>query len=167
MEYFKLFHTAPYMYFISYFLGCIVGQLLLEKVKLPISPSTGRFLMILSWCTLVGLPFVPMPFLPSDHTSVNPDTPNYPLSISLATLLLCSSLSSSWLMYYGATNPDNFLSRFFSAKIFHPLSRLSFTLYLVHTVIIWFDAHQSRTPISVVNYEQMVRSFFCYFVVNF
>ncbi len=154
MNYFQLFHTGPWMYFISYFIGCIVGQMLLEKRNLSIPPAVGRFLMLLAWVTLFSLPFTRTPFLPADTDHVTGT--NYSMGFSVATLFLCASLSSGWLMYYGATNPESIFTRFFAAKIFQPLSRLSFTLYLVHTVVIWYNANQSRTPISVVNYEQMV-----------
>ena len=54
MNYFQLFHTGPWMYFISYFIGCIVGQMLLEKRNLSIPPAVGRFLMLLAWAPLLA-----------------------------------------------------------------------------------------------------------------
>lgn len=139
--------------------------MLLEKTKLSLSSSVARLLTVLSGFLLIGIPFLPTPFLKNFGDSKKTIFgPNYPMAISLVSLQLCASLSTAWLFYFATNNSNSILTRFLSAKIFIPFSRLSFALYLIHTVVIWYDAHQSRTPVNVVNYQQMVIFIFIFYL---
>lgn len=142
------------MQFTSYFLGAIVGQALLEKRKLSLPAPIITLFHVLTAVIFLGYPFLPYFLLQQDLVFLaNPTLVNaiqYPLYLSLW------SAANAWFFYYCSANSSNVIARFLSAKIFQPFSRLSFSIYLVHLMTIWYNAHQTRTTISFANMNELV-----------
>ena len=89
--------------------------------------------------------------LPSDQVEAfQPRTVT--TGVAMFVFTLGWSLANGWIIYQCATNPSNVVSRFLSAKVFQPFSRLSFSFYMVHLMNLWFNTYQARTPIYVTGF---------------
>lgn len=142
------------MHFIPYFLGGIVGQLLLEKRRLNLSNRTKKIFSSLTVTVFVTLSFLTYIFIRNDQVVIENLT--WIHAILFAFYLLLWALANAWLFYHCSTNGTSAITKFLSAKIFQPISRISFSLYLIHLMTVSYNAHQTRTTISVVNFNQMV-----------
>lgn len=118
--------------------------------------STTRVFWAFSALILMGLPMASLPnsanldLIPGDGTISN--------AVQFATAVLLWSLATGWVVYQCVINPHNGLARLLSAKFFQPISRLSFCLYLVHLMTIWYNAHQTRTTLSMATMNELVSS---------
>lgn len=145
----------PYMQFPSYFLSGIVGQLLLEKRKLALPKWLSTSFNVITATVFLTYPFMTYPFISQDKVYFEPE-PGLQVALPYVTLIFLWGFANAWLLYRLALTPKGFLTRLLSAKIFQPLSRLSFSLYLVHTVTIWYNSLQTRTTISFANVNELV-----------
>ena len=134
------------MNIIPYFVGVLLGQALLEGRRLAISPISKRAAWALTAAIFLGLPMASLPSA-GDLAQVagNDSVAN---AAAFALMVLLWSLANGWLVFNCVTRRDLSLHRFLSAKIWQPLSRLSFALYLVHMMTIWFNVYQTRTAIN-------------------
>ena len=102
------------------------------------------------WClvilSIVAIPGLSYPVLQGDNHPVNTTVGN---AIAVVIMLFIWSLSLSWIIYNCAINRGGVLSKILSAKFLHPLSRLSFSAYLTHLMLIWFNTNQIRFPIAI------------------
>ena len=83
-----------------------------------------------------------------------PGTLNTALTIFIFTLT--NSLSIAWILYQCAVNSQNAVSRFLSAKVFQPLSRLSFSVLLMQMPVILFNDLQTRKLVSLSGINALV-----------
>lgn len=150
----KLIYFAPYMQFMSYFLGAIVGQALLEKRTLSLPKPVLTLFNALTLAIFVVYPFSTYWMIYREKMFIA--QPTLWQATIYAIYLLLWSLANAWFFYKCSIDHTNVLSRFLSAKVFQPFSRLSFSLYLVHLMTIWYNAHQSRTAISLANLNELV-----------
>ncbi|KAH9394063.1 hypothetical protein TYRP_021191 [Tyrophagus putrescentiae] len=102
-SFFNLLYLQPYSYFVAYFSGAILGQLLLEA----------------EWTSVA--------------TKFNNE----------------KTFESSFPHFNSCPQPSWALARFLSAPIFQPLSRLSFSVYLVHYVVIPYSVVRSGTVLHL------------------
>lgn len=133
---------------IPYFIGILVGQALLEGRSLEFSSQwANRLAWAATTVILLGLPMSSLPnagdlSLVSGNRSIGN-------AVTFAFGVLLWSLANAFLVYQCVIHSGKLaIARFLSAKIFQPLSRLSFALYLVHLMTIWYNVYQTRTPIN-------------------
>lgn len=74
------------------------------------------------------------------------------------------SLGTSFLLFRCAAQPSWALARFLSAPIFQPLSRLSFSVYLVHYVVIPYSVVRSGTVLHLEHAGEFVSALYIFFV---
>ncbi|KAK8755058.1 hypothetical protein V5799_002241 [Amblyomma americanum] len=67
------------------------------------------------------------------------------------------SLGVSWVMYACATGHGGFINKILAWPVLYPLGRLSFSVYLVHVILIGCNAVLSRENISQQPFLQVVR----------
>ena len=150
----RYLYFLPYMQFISYFIGAIVGQLLLEKRQINIS----SFVRTLFWIATIFI-FIFFPL--STHDMVLKDiyvieNPTWWDGTHYVIYMILWCFANAWFFFQCSMHPESSVARFLSAKIFQPFSRLSFSTYLVHVMTIWYSAHQTRTTISFANLNELV-----------
>ena len=106
----------------------------------------NRIVWFLVMFLIVTIPLLSYPILQEDNHPVNATVGN---SVMVSIMLIVWSLCMSWIIYNCAINRGGVLSKILSAKFLHPLSRLSFSAYLSHLMLIWFNTHQVRYPIAI------------------
>ncbi|CAG2182630.1 unnamed protein product, partial [Oppiella nova] len=50
----------------------------------------------------------------------------------------------AWIAIYCSANSKSLLTRFLGSKFFIPLSRLSFSVYLTHILVVWYFVLETR-----------------------
>mgnify|MGYP007002773047 CR=1 FL=1 len=133
-----------------YFVGAIVGQMLLEGVVLKISPKVTKFIWTACFAITVVLfthTYSPLQVPVEEMVIFMPGTMT--TAVTLFTGVLLWSAVCGWTFYQCAVDPQNALARFLSAQIFQPFSRLSFCLFLGHFMTTWFNALQTRTTVTM------------------
>ena len=146
----RVIYQYPFNALVPYFVGAIIGQMLLKGVVLKLSPRLTKLLWAVA--SLVTVVFF-------SHTYFLMQTPAEKMIIFLPGTLLISLLLftgtllwnvvSGWVVYQCAIDPKNCFARFLSAQIFQPFSRLSFSLCLGHFMIIGYNVLQTRTTVSL------------------
>lgn len=147
------------MNLIPYFIGVLVGQALLEGRSLEFSSQrANRLAWAATTLIFLGLPMASLPN--AGDLSLVPGNTSVGNAIAFAVSVLLWSLANGWLVYNCVVNGEKLaIAKFLSAKIFQPLSRLSFALYLVHLMTIWFNVYQTRVPINSSAMNEIVSSF--------
>lgn len=150
----KYLSFSSWMQLIPYFAGAILGLMFLENRRLQLS----RFQERLGW-TLAIFFFFAIPFA-SYFEEKSVDTVTGGKSLQDVTALLVASFlwvfANVWFVYQCYVNNRNPLARFLSAPVFQPLSRLSFSFYMVHLMTIWYNVLQTRSPINIVTDHETV-----------
>ncbi len=146
----RVIYQYPFNALVPYFVGAIIGQMLLEGFVLKLSPKLTKLLWTVA--SLVTVIFF-------SHTYFLMQTPVEKMFIFLPVTLVISvllftgallwNLVSGWVVYQCAIDPSNAFARFLSAQIFQPFSRLSFSLCLGHFMIIGYNVLQTRTTVSL------------------
>ena len=70
------------------------------------------------------------------------------------------SFSICWFITSCHLQPDKFLNRFLSLKIFIILSRLTYSCYLLHPILLTFYFYTSTQPIKINHSTILYYSFF-------
>ena len=143
-------YLTPYNHFIPYFIGAILGQMLLEKKIIQFSNVVSKLFWTLSIVVIVFLFTGTYMQLQEPAESISIYLPSTVTTAVLIFTMTCAwSFTNGWIVYNCATQPMNPINRFLSASIFQPFSRLSFSFYLCHICSLWFTVLQTRSPVSV------------------
>lgn len=70
-----------------------------------------------------------------------------------------------WFMFFLGGIIVDIVSRFLSAKIFQPFSRLTFSIYLTQSLVVWYYSYQSRELHTISHYNS-VNWFFSIFFLS-
>lgn len=152
-----LLYTGAHVHMGAYFYGALLGYLLMSIVKSEkkkkITEKSPTFFSdqltggLIWWSSLAVT--VVFPFLST--TSQNSGLKHgllvgglhliWTLAFGLVLLILASNANLS--------SPVSTVKRLLSWAPFRPLSRLSFTIYLSHMLLIWFNVYTSRAPFEV------------------
>lgn len=143
-------YLTPFNHLVPYFTGAIIGQMLLEKKIIRFSNLVSRLFWTLSAVIIAFLFFGTYMQLQEPAESMTIYLPSTVTTAVLIFIMTCAwSFSNGWIVYNCATQPSNPVSRFLSAPIFQPFSRLSFAFYLAHICSLWFTVLQARSPVAV------------------
>ena len=185
----NLFYYAAYIHAGSFFIGIILGYVLSSGWNFSFLNKVWfvRFLVVQRWIislanfiqnkfvrftlfnlslgTLMLVPPAMRYFVfPVDVTRTDDRSPlltaflfqffSYTFNLAMATFI-----------FICAVNPTLYMSQFLSAKSLRPVSRLVFSAYLSHQMLIWFSLHQFRFPLVVNIYS--LASLYVLSLVNF
>lgn len=150
----RIVYTSPLSHLFPYLCGLAIAMRLATfsggPAKCASFSSYPDLKLICTLLLLVGCVFVPLPGATEKSASTDPfggSSTVYDLSCLLVKVV--NSLAYSMFIYQGilSDRTTSWLKRAFSAPFFHPLSRLSFGMYLVHPLLIWFNLSQNtQTP---------------------
>lgn len=138
-------------HFAAYLAGVLVAAYLHQRPKPP-APSCvtiTRWLVWLSLSILLLIPFSTYPFIAMESI---PDTIFPIFYTGIKRALWIASLS--WIIYASCTiSRRSLLGQVLSAKMWQPLSRLTFSIYLVQSLSVWMYAYNLRdtVPVSHMN----------------
>jgi len=133
----------PFLYCAPYFLSALFAIFIVNS---GISIGTSKlskyshliiffYFVIFEFCHLVPLP--------------SSESANLKFTLSMILLLLFFSTSTIiWIYSLNIANTSSF-KQFLSAQFFVPFSRLSYGIYLLNLLVIWFNAHQARKPMTL------------------
>lgn len=163
----RYIYTFPFLYAAPYFLAALLAIFLVEKSCQFLSKTTRIAGKQAHWITVAYLLFfeychaLKLPIISQDDSS---SKVAYAFSIiclsvvfSLATLVWITSLVHA---------KESAVCRFLSSRFFLPFSRLSFGIYLLNMLVIWFNAHQVRT-LPTLHLLSIVRNSLCLFYLIF
>lgn len=97
------------------------------------------------------IPFVQQFFLYRNN-NLDQSSPLFNIILSQIMSYLFN-LALATFIFICALNPKLYISQILSAKFLRPLSRLVFSAYLTHQMLIWFTLHQYRSPLPVKPYS--------------
>ena len=145
MDQVSIFIFGTQNHLIPYFVGVILGLILLRIRPLPIGPKTCWLLWLSLFPLTMLLPFGSYTFKDSTEPVVEP----LPSAIIFSTVRLIWSSGIFWLCYECANGRAGAIRTLLSANILQPLSRLSFAIYLAHIIPIWHHYFSIRNPVTV------------------
>ncbi|XP_015917242.1 nose resistant to fluoxetine protein 6 isoform X2 [Parasteatoda tepidariorum] len=125
-NYFKPYgHAAPY------FVGMLLGYILIKKPKIVIP----RSLRILGWLFFTALQlFIVYIAYPWNNENVPGPTIS---ALYAGTSKLVWSLGIFWMLFTCCTGNGGIVNDILSWKFWTPMARLSYVFYLVHPLVIW------------------------------
>lgn len=164
-------YFATYQHMGPYCLGIFTGYLLHKRnqINLP------RHLTWLLWLLLPPLSFTTLLLTYlwngayNDPAMINPSPLVSALYVAIHRTIWTSLLA--WIVFACATGRAKLMSSFLSHSIFIPISRLSFSIYLVHLPVIMFRALNLRhtlewTDSNIVSLK-LIENLICLFVSSF
>ncbi|UXI22525.1 Nose resistant to fluoxetine protein 6 [Sarcoptes scabiei] len=130
---FVLFHMGINQYVISFFIGIIIGYLIVQQ---QINPSrfewSSRIKLILWSISIVSLSSVMYWFNSLHKINQAPSRTSVLLWFSLGKLI--GSFAIGWMILALCIGKADWIERIFSLSLFRFLSRLSFGIYLLHFI---------------------------------
>lgn len=112
-------------------------------------------LLALSVASLWVVPLAMRVFVfasPASALSVVPSSPML-TGVYFQFLYYVFNISLAGLIFITVHNPKMPMSRMLASKWLRPLSRLVFSIYLIHQILIWFTLQQLRSPMFVTSFK--------------
>ncbi|GBN45755.1 Nose resistant to fluoxetine protein 6 [Araneus ventricosus] len=128
-KYFDILYTKPYSRLGTFLIGIALGYYLFQKKATTIKKK-NQVMLSLGWIMAAIFMWISLFALYGREESVL-ETAVYN---GLKHLLF--SISVAWIIFVCVTGQGGFFNRFLSSKIFIVISRLSYTIYLTHMVIL-------------------------------
>ncbi|KAI1298158.1 Nose resistant to fluoxetine protein 6 [Halotydeus destructor] len=151
-------YTPTYVHLAPYCVGLLLGLALhqLSKRKMVISRATNLTL----WC----LSLAAMLLILTVTQGWNQGSPWTSWSAALygGSHRLAWSLAVSWVIFACASGHGGAVDSFLSWKLFTPLSKLSFAVYLLHFIVLWARYASIRWTLPFGHYSML-----CEFIVNY
>ena len=145
-------------YFFNHFQAYFAGMLIAGLLNLRTKKTLKRHIKRIFWWTSIGiiiaLPFSTYPFIQMEEIPANF------LSLSYTGIKRTLWIASiSWIIFASSSFSKNSITaRILSAKIFQPFSRLTFCIYLVHSVVIWVYTYTSRSLHPIAHFNAVMFS---------
>ncbi|XP_060067986.1 nose resistant to fluoxetine protein 6-like [Ylistrum balloti] len=146
-DYFTYYFVRPYCRMGPYIVGIVAGYILYLKER---SFKISKGLNTLTWflMTLLGIVvtygvYGPMNGVPWDNSIA---------ALYNATHRTMWSLCVSWVVFACVTGHGGFINTVLSWKAFEPLGRLTYCVYLVHPILLYYFTATMRQTIYVTNY---------------
>ncbi|KAH7638651.1 acyltransferase-like protein [Dermatophagoides farinae] len=150
---FSMIDIYTFNHYSAYFTGLLIAGLLQNR-RFSLKKNIR---LILWWAAIIlalVIPFSTYPFIQMEYI---PDS-------SLIAILYTGIkrffwiFAIGWIVYASCTETDkNIVSRFLSAKIFQPFSRLTFSIYLTQSLVVWYYSYQSRELHTISHYNSIFR----------
>lgn len=144
-----------YNHFAAYLAGVLVAAYLHQRPKPP-APASAATTRSLVWLSLVVLLLVPFSTYPFIHMSSIPTTILPILYTGIKRAAWIAALS--WIIYASCTvSRRALLGQVLSARMWQPLSRLTFSVYLVQSLAVWMYAYNLRDTVSISHMNTFYR----------
>ena len=111
---------------------------------------------IVSLPIVIVIPFLSHGFAESETVVENP----LESAITFGVIRLLWSAGITWICFECASGRAGFINKMLSSDFWQPLSRLTFTIYLIHILPVWHNFFRIRTPITI-SMESLVSN--CYY----
>ncbi|XP_066933871.1 nose resistant to fluoxetine protein 6-like [Clytia hemisphaerica] len=138
-------YDKPYCRFIVYFIGLVLGYTLFNEVK--INPKWRKTAHVIGWCISVpiALSLVYGPYTSTKHSWSVAENESYGILFRMTWALVLS-----WVIYACHNNHGGYINDFLSWKLFLPLSRLTYSVYLWHNIVMMllFQSFQSAIIVT-------------------
>ncbi|KAI0224159.1 O-acyltransferase like protein [Lamellibrachia satsuma] len=157
LEYMLRVYMKPWTRFGPYAIGIALGMIMYRtkcRVRMP------KVLVVLGW--LVGSVLC-LVAVYGNYQFDNKSLVEYRAYMS--TLADVFTLGMAWLVFACCTGYGGFVNRFLSWNFFIPLSRLTYTLYLIHPLIIYAYTY-GRMQLIYVQYSTVVILFCAYWLLG-
>jgi len=147
-------------YFFNHFAAYFAGMLIAGLLNLRTKKTLKRHIRRIFWWSAIGivivLPFSTYPFIQMDEIPANFLSLSY---TGVKRFLWISSIS--WIIFASSSfSKNSFTARLLSAKIFQPLSRLTFCVYLVQSVVVWVHTYTSRSLHPIGHFQTVSSLYF-------
>ncbi|CAG2106289.1 unnamed protein product [Medioppia subpectinata] len=132
-------YHPTYNHLSTYFIGVLVGYLLTRSNDLRLSwPSNTILWSVLPVCTLSAT------FATYLWTGLEWEYSKATAAAYSGLHRFVYILAYAWLAIYCSANSKSLISRFLGSNFFIPLSRLSFSVYLTHILVVWYFVLETR-----------------------
>lgn len=143
-----LLHFSTLQYVSSYFIGLMVGFLIANMMELK--SNLAIVLMQIAFPVLTAIAVL-LPGLAGDDLS----GPLFYLIGPITRTLL--SMSVAGMVYLCWLGRGGDMCRVLSSTLFARLGRFSFSTFMVHYLLIWYEASISRSPYDLTPYPMVLR----------
>lgn len=150
-----LLYSGTHVHMAAYFFGALLGQCLAYDRKMFV----GRYTRPLAWWwSVVAVLVLPFVDVPEAHGHYYGHVAKA-VAIGLTHGLWVLSLG---VLFYFLSNVEDYHSYghsvkcFLSSTLFEPFGRLSFSMYMTHMTMIWYNLYTSMAPTEMNNIH-MVR----------
>lgn len=128
-----MLHFGTLNYVSSYFLGILLGYLIANKITLLTTPLQVKAAQAIFPSLIVLSMFIPA-IAGDDHLPRFQQLLVAPLARTLLSFAVAGEAYLCWLGHGGILN------KFLSAPIFGRLARFSFSTFMVHYLLLWYEA---------------------------
>nr|XP_027196790.1 nose resistant to fluoxetine protein 6-like [Dermatophagoides pteronyssinus] len=146
MGYLTVFFFKPWIHVIVFFIGLIAGAYLQKCSSPMVMKTSNKYLFwLLVFLGYLFCIFYTIPWF-DGHLPINPlwSAILFPLSRIIWAIVL------TLIVWLCVTNNGIFIGRFLSWPLFRPLSRLSYSVYLTHELVLMFCIKSRR---NLINYR--------------
>ena len=158
---FRTIYIQGYNNLSAYAIGILLGYSIVKDIQLP--KEWRRFCWFLSTFLLVGTMSIPV-FL-YDGLDFNGSRS---LEIVVGALFKTGcSAGLAGLLFMCWVEPDSWLARKLSAKIFTPIARISFSMFMTHPFLIIFMLGMQRQPFYMSHMEVLTKTLYLIFASIF
>lgn len=151
---FSMVEFNTYNHYAAYLAGLLLAAYLNRPQPLFIGRRLSRSLWLAALVTLFLIPFSTYPFITMDAIPVNVLSMSYTgvkrtlwIGAFSWIILACSSFARTGL-----------IGQVLSAKMWQPLSRLTFCIYLTQSLVVWVYAYQGRSLHYLSHYNTVIRA---------
>ncbi|XP_041368252.1 nose resistant to fluoxetine protein 6-like [Gigantopelta aegis] len=158
---FNDYYYTPYCRMGPYLVGMAAGYILAKsscRVKMNKVVSLG------GWCVaaVAALAVLYGPYESANGTPMTPDVNAFYNAVHRTVW----GAAVSWVIFACATGHGGFVNKFLSWKGFVPLSRLTYSAYLVHMLLLVTFALSQRTPVYISNFN-IAYQFFGHLIASY
>nr|XP_006824762.1 PREDICTED: nose resistant to fluoxetine protein 6-like [Saccoglossus kowalevskii] len=123
-------YTKPYTRIAPYLVGMVVGYLLVKtKGKIKIPTVVNLICWVAAWAVAIAVVY-------GLHGTYNGKTLSLPVNVFYATVFRFAwAVAVGWLIFACITGHGGPINAFLSWKAWIPLSRLTYSTYLIHLIV--------------------------------
>lgn len=150
-------HLGTFNYISPYYIGILLGFLVVNDYKITdkVTFAHGRYIINIchaqriltaGWLFFPGLCFL-VYLLPSYWKSRGEFTRAHEILFGSVQRTMYSA-GYAWGFFCGSNGQAGFLNPFLTNRVFLPIGRMSFSVFLTHFMFIWWDVFNLRRPIE-------------------
>uniref|UniRef100_T1KZX1 Nose resistant-to-fluoxetine protein N-terminal domain-containing protein n=1 Tax=Tetranychus urticae TaxID=32264 RepID=T1KZX1_TETUR len=125
------YFMKPWTHGPPFFIGLYLGYLVAKKKYIKITKNVSMFAQIMAIISMLIVLYAPYPL------TIGKTWSKWAVMVYESTSRVIWSLSVSWIIYASASGHGGFINKFLSLPIFIPFARISYAVYLSHSIIIF------------------------------
>lgn len=147
-------YMPTYLHLTPYLVGIVTGYLLVMHKSQQPNPIMPRFFPYL-W--IPAIVFMLLIIISGYLFTAYPQTPMFIQSLYAGFHRLAWSLSIAYIIFFcEITNTGHLVKDFLSSQIFTPISKLCYSIYLIHFIITWVRYAYARQPLVFSHYTMVI-----------